>query len=162
MLVFLDKNDWILTVEEGELYDLLLHLADHKLVSRDGDILVGADAEALYLAAWLQSRIRRVVRREHPLQFRQLRAILTTYGCTFEHPPGRGNRINIRRGSIQTQVYYRNEGEDVEKNTIQKVRKDLELDEEYGYDSDIFYNRGPRIPEFINKYRKLLDRLAKA
>jgi hypothetical protein len=130
-------------------------------MDRNGRAVGGPDEEALHLANWFQGHIRRVVRREHPLQFRRLRAILGTYDCTFEHAPGRGNRINIRRGALQTQVVYRDEGEVVEKNTIQKIREDLELDEEHGYDSDIFYNRGPRIPEFINKYRKLLDRLAK-
>lgn len=161
MLVFLDKNGWVLTCDQNEMYDLLLQLADHRLMDRNGEVVRRVDEEALHVANWLQGRVRRVVRREHPVQFRQLRAILATYDCTFEHAPGRGNRINVRRRGLQTQVFYRNEGEDVEKNTIQKIRKDLELDEEHGYDSDIFYNRGPRIPEFVNKYRKLLDRLAK-
>jgi predicted ATPase len=44
---------------------------------------------------------------------------------------------------------------------IHKIRRNLELDDEHGYDSDIFYNFGPRITEFITKYRRLLDRLAK-
>jgi hypothetical protein len=161
VLVFLDKNGWVLTCAHDEIYEILLQLADHKLTGRDGETVAEPDAEVLHLALWLQGRVRRVIRGERLLQFRQLRAILATYGCTFEHAASRGNRINIRRGAKQTQVYYRNEGEDVEKNTILKIRKDLELDEEHGYDSDIFYNRGPRIHDFINKYRKLLDRLAR-
>lgn len=159
MLTFLDKNGWVLTCDQDEIYEFLLRLADHQLSDREGETIVGADRETIQVATWLQGHTRRVARREHPLAFRQLRAILESYDCILE--PRVGNRINIRRDHLQTHVAYRNEGTDVEKNTIHKIRSDLELDDRHGYDSDIFYNRGPRIPEFINKYRKLLERLAK-
>lgn len=159
LLAFLDKNGWVLTVDQDDTYDLFLQLAQHNLVDGDGSPVAGPDAEVLHLAHWVQSHIRRVAVREFPLQFRHLRSILGRYGCAFEPRPG--NRMNIRRGALQTQIFYRNEGSDVERNAIHKIRRDLELDEGHGYDSDIFYNLGPRIPEFINKYRKLLDRLAK-
>jgi death-on-curing family protein len=161
LLAFLDKNGWVLTCDQDEIFEFLLTLADHKLVDRDGQPVVGADREAIHVAGWLQARIRKVALREVPVQFRHLRAILESYGCVLEHPRSVGNRINIRRDRLQTQVAYQKEGADVEKNTIHKIRRELELDEAHGYDSDIFYNRGPRIPEFINKYRKLLVRLAK-
>jgi hypothetical protein len=63
---------------------------------------------------------------------------------------------------MQCHIYYAGEGREVEPNTIQKVRQDLELDETHGYDSEIFYKREERIPEFINKYRRILERLAKS
>lgn len=161
MLVFLDKNGWVLTCDQDAIYDFLLLLADHKLSDRDGERVIGADNEVIHTANWLQGHVRKLAARELPLQFRHLRAILETYDCRLEHPSGMGNRVNIRRGHLQTQIAYRNEGTDVERNTVHKLRRDLELDDMHGYDSDIFYNRGPRIPEFINKYRKLLVRLAK-
>ena len=74
---------------------------------------------------------------------------------------GAGNRANVYRGKLQCQIGYRNEGSDVSRRSIHKLRKDLQLDEEHGCDSDIFYNSGPRIPLFINRYRKVLNRLAK-
>lgn len=159
LLAFLDRNGWVLTVDQDLIYDFLLKIADHKLEDGGGSVLHGADKETLEAANWLQRSIRRVSLRERTLQFRHLRPILQSYGCMCE--AREGNRINLRRGKLLTQVFYRNEGTDVEKNTMHKIRKDLELDEEHGYDADIFYTRGPQIPEFINKYRKLLDRLAK-
>ena len=56
---------------------------------------------------------------------------------------------------------FRNWGTDVEIEVMRKVRMDLELDEENGYDSDIFYNRDAKLPKFINDYRKLLGKLAR-
>jgi hypothetical protein len=130
------------------------------LKDRTGEVITRPDAEVLHVANWLQRNSRRIGHREHPLQFRQLRAILERYTCRLNVLPG--NRIDIYRGKLRTQIGgYRNDGEEVSKQTIHKIRKDLELDDKNGYDSDIFYDAGPRIPEFIHKYRKLLIRLAK-
>ncbi len=73
----------------------------------------------------------------------------------------RGNKIAITCGSAQTIIHYEGDGREVDAETIHRVRKELQLDATHGCDSDIFYNRGPRIPEFINKYRQVLKRLAK-
>jgi death-on-curing protein len=160
LLVYLDKNGWVFTAEEDEIYVYLLNLASHQLRNGEDQIISNSDNEVLHLAKWLQNKIRKVNLREFPIQFRQLRSILLTYGCRFEFPTA-GNRINIFRDKLHTQIGYHNEGTDVERGNIHKLRKDLALDEDSGYDSDIFYNATPRIPDFINKYRKLLDRLAK-
>jgi death-on-curing family protein len=158
LLAFLDRNSWVLTASEDEIYNILLELAQHKLVDEIDDEAI-ADREVLHLAAWLQSHIRKVVLKEYPLQFRHLRRILEHFDCRLEFRPG--GRIHIYCGSLHTQLQYKTEGADVEKTTIHTIRRALEFDDEHGYDSDIFYNFGPRIPEFINKYRRLLDRLAK-
>ena len=71
-----------------------------------------------------------------------------------------GGRIDIRLGNLCTKIAYRGEGFEVDQNTIHKIRKELELDDEHGYDSHAFYNKESRIPEFIAKYRKILERLA--
>jgi len=112
------------------------------------------------VAKWVSRHSRPIIREEHPLKFHQLREILNAYECTFDHPQ-KGNRINIKRGESRVQIYYRSEGTDVELNTIRKIRKELSLTDDDGYDSTIFYNREQRIPEFINKYRRTLQRLAK-
>ena len=162
MLVLLDKNGWIFTLGQDEIYDFVIAMASHRLIE---DMAAGhkpsADAEVLKVAQWLQRNMRKKSRIEHPIKFHELRTILTTYDCELESARGAGNRMNIRRGDRQTQIAYRNEGTEVTRGTIRKVRNDLGLNEQSGYDSDIFYNRSPRIPRFINKYRKVLDRLAK-
>ncbi|HWO57907.1 MAG TPA: type II toxin-antitoxin system death-on-curing family toxin [bacterium] len=160
LLVFLDKNSWIFTATEDEIYDFLLRLADHNLLQKDGEQVIGADPETQYCAFWINRRIRQVQRHEHPLQFRQLRQILERYQCSLANP-SKGNRINITRGHLTTQIHYQDEGSDVPKETVHKVRKELELDESHGYDSGIFYVAGEHISEFINTYRQLLRKLAK-
>src|SRR4051812_9772287 len=107
----------------------------------------------LEIARWVQGRTRRVERRDYRLRFWQLKRILNTYGCECEPIPG--NRVNIARNGRHTQVAYRGDSREVQPNTVQKIRVDLELDEEHGYDSRIFYNREERIPEFITRYRRI-------
>ena len=156
----MDKNGFLLETTQDELYDLLLQIASHRLRYDDEDChLEGADAETKYIASWLYFRTREIQIRERRPQWRQLRKILQHYDCELD--VAQGNRINITRGQLRTQVAFRNWGTDVEIEVIRKVRTDLELNEENGYDSDIFYNRDAKIPKFINNYRKLLSRLAK-
>jgi len=157
-LVFLDLNGYVLVAEENELFDYLLKVADHKISKASS--AERTDAEMNEIAQWIHSRSRPISREERVLKFHELRGILTKYDCVLEQPT-RGNRINIRRGEYQTQVRYRNEGTDVERNTIKKIRKDLHLTEENGYDSTVFYNKEEKISGFIQKYRRTLDRLAK-
>jgi hypothetical protein len=69
----------------------------------------------------------------------------------------------FRREKIATcNIAYGNEGRVLNKSTIRKVREDLQLTEEHGIDSALFYGDVPFIvDEFINKYRKTLHRLSK-
>jgi death-on-curing family protein len=160
VIVLLDKHGYTLLRAENQLYDFVLSLANHLLVDRNSlPAEQLADAEATIVAEWLQKGIHRVSKTEHIIRFDELRRILTTCGCTFGNPSGSG--IRISRGPLQTQVFYRNEGTDVPQNTVHKIRKDLELDSEHGYDSDIFYNGGRKIDDFILKHRDVLARLAK-
>lgn len=160
LLVFLDRNGYILNISEEELFDLVLRVGRHAVLEDEsGPGKDYADRETLAITWWLQGRIKRVAKGELCVKFRQLRQILTSYGCSFPEM-GRGF-IDIYRDGRRVQVWYGGEGRDVELNTVHKIRHELELDEEHGYDSDIFYNASNRIPSFINKYRKTLDRLAK-
>ena len=141
------------------MYEFLLQIASHGLpYVGDDRNLASSDAEVEYIAIWLSYRLREIEKIERRRQWRQLRKILVHYGCELD--VAQGNRVNIQRGTFRTQVAFRNWGTDVEIEVVRKVRRDLELDEENGYDSDIFYNRDAKIPRFINSYRKLLARLA--
>ena len=156
-LAFLDINGFVLESEENELFDYLLKVASHNVVSKPES----ADDEMLAIARWIHQHSRAISMEEKIVKFHDLRTILLRYGCTFDHPGGKGNRINITRGEMTTQVYYRNDGTDVERNTIRQIRKDLALTDAEGYDSAIFYKAEDRVPTFIHTYRRTLDRLAK-
>ena len=155
-LAFLDVNGYVLEADDDELFDYLLRIAAHE-VSSNGP---GSDEEMLEIARWIHRHSRAVSIEEKVIKFHDLKAILRRYGCTFELA-GRGNRINIQRDKRSTQVYYRNDGTDVERNTIRQIRRDLGLTDEEGYDSAIFYKAEQRIPAFIHRYRRTLSRLAK-
>ena len=160
LLVFLDKNGLLLQTTQDEMYHLLLQIASHRLrYGDDSQDLKEPDAEVEYIAMWLSLRTREIRKNERRQQWRHLRKILYHYNCQLYVT--QGNRINISRGSMKTQVAFKNWGTDVEIEVIRKIRTDLELDEKNGYDSDIFYTRDEKIPKFINNYRKLLSRLAK-
>ncbi len=162
LLVFLDKNGWILTMNEDLIFEYLLNIAAHNLVDKKTGLKISsADEEVLHIAATLQGAMKRIRQGEYPLQLRQLRSILISYGCQFDEHLRRGNKIKIICGSVQTLIHSEGDGREVDTETIHRVRKELHLDAAHGCDSDIFYNRGPRIPEFINKYRQVLKRLAK-
>jgi hypothetical protein len=162
MLVFLDKNNWSLRVEsDDELFDFVLSVGRHTLVVQENaSSATLPDAEVAAVANWLHRRIRPTSVVTRAFKFHDLRTLLLRYDCHFDQPR-RGNRINIRRGSLVTQVWYGGEGRDVRPGTVPRIRRELQLDEEHGYDAEIFYNAEERLPGFIVKYRHVLDRLAK-
>jgi death-on-curing family protein len=141
LLVLLDKNEHVLRAGEDVLYDYVVAVADHRVCAaptkRDA---YQADREMLEIARWIQGHMRRLERAAFRLQFRQLRKILSAFGCACEKVPG--SRMHIRRGSFHTKIYYVDEGRDIGVGTIKKIRADLQLDDDHGYDSTIFYKSG--------------------
>ncbi|TKJ36675.1 MAG: hypothetical protein CEE38_10225 [Planctomycetes bacterium B3_Pla] len=172
-LVFLDENSLITTCDEEELFKFVLRIARHGLVEANSTEL--ADRELLAMAQWINDNARTMELGERPLPFRKLRRILSRYDCTLEYARS-GSKINICRTvvarmgilrrpqntSLQTQVYYGGEGKEVERNTINKIRADLQLNEEHCVDSSAFYDSEPTsIDDFILRYRKTLRRLSR-
>jgi death-on-curing protein len=94
------------------------------------------------------------------------------YGCVLDHSAG-GSNMKITRmiagggllkkpKVLTSNISYGGEGRDVLVSTLNKIRADLQLDEEHGIDSAAFYANLPfATDEFIVKYRKILHRLAK-
>lgn len=169
-LVFLDRNGRVLTASEDEIFRFVVQIAQHRLVPRGAD--AQSDREALEIAKWLNHNSRLIRKGERPLKFHVLSRALTSFGCEFAKPRGVGNRMNIsrtvptgrflRRGRLlTTQVFYGDDGREVDRNTINMVRKALELDEEHGIDSSVFYDDEPPIDDFVWKYQKTLMRLAR-
>jgi hypothetical protein len=161
MLVFLDKNHWSLRVaSDDELFDFLLSVGGHTIVRFEPGEPPSPDREVVAIANWLHRRSRPTGATTRAFKFHDLRSLLLKFGCQLEQAR-KGNRINIRRGSLSTQVWYGGEGRDVRPGTVPKIRRELQLDEEHGYDSEMFYNAEDRLPGFIMQYRQVLARLAK-
>jgi prophage maintenance system killer protein len=194
-LVHLDRNGYIpQDVSEREFYNMLISLADHRLTSgvsapRGGKTplfsaqapqRLSADEEVKAVGDWLKRRTRRVDKNEHPLTFRQLRRIISRFGCRFGEPHGNfvdlyldeeyletgflglgKPRRKVRQSKV-TQLSYAGEGAFVPINTIKMVRKHCHLLAENGIDSRAFYDEEATVDYFLNQYRNLLKRLAKA
>ena len=105
-----------------------------------------------------------------PVQFRKLKTILSSLGCSFEQ---RGNktivtRLSKKRGlfrgrkELRFVLHCSVDGQEVDQQTIKRLRSELELNEENSVDSEQFYNTQEEvIEEFIRRYRKTLCNLAK-
>lgn len=175
LLVLIDENGLMMkeTCDEDELFELVLRLAQHKLVPLGSNL---SDREALYIADWLRCHVRRVEHGDRAIQWRRLKQILVGHGCELAKPVGVGNRLNISRTvierrrlglglkkrSLTSQVKHADDGRQATVDTVKKLRRDLWLDEEHGVDSQAFYNKSGVLPSmFISRYRKTLKRLAK-
>jgi death-on-curing protein len=173
ILVLLDENGMQLTCNEDELFKLVLLVAQHRLVPRGAN--ERADREVMEIARWIKEHSRRLEHGERVLKWVRLRRILAAFECWTEFSGGVGNRITVyrrvvvprrfgrtRECTLHTQVYYGGEGTDVERNTVTKIRRELELDDDHGIDSRGFYNMEVRpAVDFIVTYRKSLSRLAR-
>jgi death-on-curing protein len=176
MIAFLDENSLMLTCDEDPLFKLVLQLAQHAIASGPRQEL--PDREVLAVARWLKANCRWIEMGNRRLSWRRLQQILTAYGCECASPPNVGGRMNVsriverrsagvfrqrvQRVPLRTQVFYGDPGRDVDGSTINKIRHDLELDDDHGIDSAAFYDKAPVPPsEFIRKYRKTLTRLAR-
>lgn len=171
-LVFLDENGFIATCQEDKLFQFLLRVAQHSIVDCKSSDL--PDREALEISRWIASNARVTTQGERPLPFRKLKRILARYNCQMEFGAS-GSKMNITRvvprrhkssrsardEKLQTQVNYHGDGREVERNTMNKIRTDLELDEEHGVDSGAFYNdESTSADDFIVMYSKTLRRLS--
>lgn len=173
MLAFLDKNGITLQCSDDELFDFVLEVAKHRLVSF-GD-RYKSDREICKITEWIVKESRVVERGDRPIEWRKLRKILSGYDCNFDLKTG--NRMDIYRviprtkrrfgfsskaETLYTQVAYRNEGSEVTRDTIKKIRKELKLNYEHGIDAKEFYSGSQNDPAyFITRYRKILVRLSR-
>jgi death-on-curing family protein len=167
-LVFLERNNYILETTDSALFRFVIRIAQHDLVGgRYG--ADEADREVYEISRWICDNARPTRSEERPMSFRDLRRILVRYACNFT--PLTGNRMLITRNvtvgrlrrvkPLKSHIWYGGEGREVDRNTLHKVRRDLWLDEEHGYDSSVFYEGRQGVGEFIAKYRLTLNRLAK-
>ncbi len=171
MAVLLYENGMRLTCSEDALFKIVLQTAQRRLVPEGSS--QRDDREVLVLANWIQSRSAAIVRGEKLIKWHQLKKLLAKFDVTFDHHSGVGNRINLHRTvtrkglvrsdpmQLHTQVNYQNDGAEVARNTVAKIRADLHLDEASGIDSSVFYEGLDASELFITQYQRTLRRLAR-
>ncbi|MHB8717744.1 MAG: type II toxin-antitoxin system death-on-curing family toxin [Candidatus Dormibacteria bacterium] len=170
LLVQLDREDMTITCSEADLFKFILRVAQHSIVPRGPDL---PDREVAWIAKWICDNSRDVDRTERTLRWHKLKGILKKFECELNSLPG--SRMNITRAvasrgifrrnrtqQLRTQVYCGGDATEADRNTIRKVRFDLQLDDDHGVDSVVFYRAEPSeaIADFIARYRKTLKRLA--
>jgi death-on-curing family protein len=170
-LVFLERHNVMLTCSEDDIYKFSLELADHKLVKKEDRY---HDAEVYAAASWLDKYSRTTEKGERAVTLKKLRQILSHFDCeildggrvsrTIESKKtnwmGRTSKRTLTSNQIISKTIL--EGREVDKALIKSIRQDLELTDEYGIDSEIFYGKEPfTVNDFINKYKTLLRRLSK-
>lgn len=174
LLVFLDENGMTLTCSDNELFKKTLQTARHALLPPLQAYDAISDREVLEVACWIRDQSRSIRRGERPLKWHQLRRVLVTFGCELELARV-GNRMNVRRAieapsllgrtrrrTLKTQTWYGGEGSEVEPNSLAALRRELQLDEVNGVDSEIFYEQQKKLLDgFIAQYRKTLKKLAR-
>jgi len=183
MLVHLDRNQYTLfDTSQNELYYLMIAVAGHTLETKSAKREKAkhkrrrtADAEVEAIADWLRDRADRVKRGEKIITYRELRKILGDFGYHLEDP--KNNSIDvIRYDKVKKGLFPRREvqvrkrvgnipwpGEtrEVGIRDIKKAREICRLREEDGIDSVSFYDYTVVVDSFVNRYRKVLRRLAR-
>jgi death-on-curing protein len=186
MLVHLEKNRITLfDTSQKELYDFMIKVADHKIANisvkrskaKSSKVkAIKSDDEVNAIAQWIKKRSAPIKKGEkHNITYRELRRILSSFG--YELEDHNKNMIRIVRYVIVKKGFFIKKeikerkpienipwpGENrlVNINEIKRIRKICNLEEQDGVDSDSFYNYTSIVDSFINKYRKVLNRLAK-
>jgi death-on-curing family protein len=170
LIAFLDENGMVMKCDQDELFRMTLRVAQHGLVPAGSSEL--ADREVLELAEWIRRRSRSIDHADRPMKWLKLKQLLRSFDCDFETAVGVGNRLNIyrtveRRGRLgrkrterlQMQVAWAGDGTEAARNTVHEIRRRLELDDDHGVDSQVFY-QGAEIDGFIIEYRRILQRLS--
>lgn len=161
-LAFLDLNGETIRCDEDELFQFIKSVGGHMIYAaeeKQTNSQVFSDKEVEVIARWIHSRMHRKMAPSRYLKYRELKTILSSYGCNFVF--ARKGYMNIECGDLRTQIWYGGEGREMDVSTVQKIRSELHLDEAHGCDTSAFYNAERRLPQFITKYRKVLDMLAK-
>jgi len=179
-LAHLEKNKLIIRgMTHKELEQMILRIATHTLVDTLSLKLKNIcqqnahDSQITAISLYMQPYISSIKRGERPISYRRLEEILKRYGYLLKNRDARhvevfkrierkrlfSSKLDIHEQKITT-ITYHGPSETVGWDTIKHVRKECELREEDGCDSNSFYNDADIIDGFINNYRKILYRLA--
>jgi len=181
MLVHLDKNSLtLMNTSQNELFDMILNVAAHSILAPKRTApgterrRTSSDAEVAAVDDWIRKRAAKPHRGERQVTYRELRRLLARHGFGFANN-NRGNSITIYRDVEEKRLFrkpqtlrksigaigYRDEGTFLSLKDLKLVRKLCRLTEDYGVDSNAFYDQEAIIDSFINRYRNALKRLSK-
>lgn len=181
MLCHLDKNGFTFNNRTNQdcLYSFMLSVAGHTIVPKK-KLNKGhdqSDLEVIAMTHWIRKRTRRIEKGERSLSYPELQKILRQHGVYFEN--SKNNYIDVVKHTTETKKkgwFGRTEevksckkiakipywpGRTVGKNLVKSIRKKAGLTHSDGVDSALFYGNETTPDDFIQKYRKVLSKLAK-
>jgi len=160
----------------------MIAIADHRVgvrpdprKRRKSDNRRPPDEEVASITQWLRQHTQRIEKGERVITYRQLRSLLAQFG--FGIANAGQNQAEIvrdevretgiifrRQETVQVRVGYigyRDEGTDIPKSELKRIRQMCNLTEADGVDSTAFYSTGIVVDAVLNRYRKVLQRLAR-
>lgn len=180
-LAHFDRNHLMLgATKQNDLFRLMVAVASHSIV--ETQVKIGRettsvprrgspDEEVEAVAVWFRQRVEPITRGESQVTYRELRQILNSFDFRLE--PLKNRKVAIygletkkrlfvkkRREKRLLVINWPGDGRTVSISQIKLLRQTLELCEEHGVPSDVFYEKGVRIDRFINDYRIVLRKLA--
>ena len=166
MLIFLDRHNAFLTCDEDAIFKMSLTMADHGIMPGK---FFNSDGEIYQLTKWIHSNSKLMQKGEKTITFRRLLQILNNFDCKIDND-GKIKRVysekNIfginRKKILRSKIPKLQQGHEVDKGLIKRVREDLYLDCDHSIDADAFYyGQSFSASEFIYRYKNLFRRLAK-
>lgn len=173
MLVFLDRHNIRLTCSQTELFKFMVQVAAHDLLPGGFSYDLKADREVAVIAGWIAKYSRPLRREDRAVTWRELSRLLKTLDCTISESRGEWvliqRKIRVRRGHfladrwkvLEFRFKNTSDGREVPKSVLKRLRRELELDAEHGFDADVFYGNAKDPDYFILEYSQLLKRLAR-
>lgn len=180
MLCHLDKNGFTFNdrTNQDNLYSFMLNVASHKIAPKKKlkKKYDHSDVEVEAMTAWVRKRTRRIEKGERSISYGELERILRDHDIYFENQ--RNNYVDVIKYTNKTkkkgwfgkeQVREGNKvanipywpGRTVGKNLVKSIRKQAGLTHNDGIDSALFYGKETTPDDFIQKYKKVLSKLAK-
>ncbi|KFZ36111.1 hypothetical protein HR45_18265 [Shewanella mangrovi] len=184
LLCHLDKNGFTFNnrTDQDSLYSFMLKVASHRLVSskkarKDKHIRHDqSDIEVEVMTEWIRKRTRKIEKGERNVSYTELERILRAHNVYFENH--NNNYVDVVKyvEEIRRRNFFHFEtvrvahkvahipywpGRTVGKNLVKSIRKQANLTYSDGVDSALFYGTETPPDEFIQKYKKVLNKLAK-
>jgi death-on-curing family protein len=180
LLCHLDKNGYTFNdrTNQDNLFSFMLSVADHTIAPKK-KIKTGhdqSDVEVAAMADWIRKRTRRIEKGERSISYIDLERILRQHDIYFENQ--KNNYVDIVQYTLESRKkgwfgiekirvgrkvanipYW--PGRTVGKKLIKSIRKQTGLTHAKGVDSALFYGTETTPDDFIQKYKKVLNKLAK-
>jgi death-on-curing protein len=180
LLCHLDKNNYTFNdrTDQESLYSFMLNVASHTLVPKK-KLTKNHDQSDLEVAAmtdWIKKRTRKIEKSERNISYVELEKILRQHNIYFENH--KNNYVDLVKYTKVTRKKGWFSSEEVEvsqkvanipywpsrtvgKQLIKSIRTQAGLTHKKGFDSALFYGNESTPDNFIQKYKKVLNKLAK-